>query len=101
MKLLSLKRVLAVAAIIGLIIPRALLSYQVGHFAPLLTRALWPTAPSLIVMDGYQQSPSSYMLVLAAVAGNVLAYALAFGFLWFLVRSLTGAKRSLRNGTNI
>jgi hypothetical protein len=52
-------------------------------------------------MDGYHENVSSYTVVLAAVAGNVVVYVLAFGLLWFLVRGLTWAKRPLRNGTNI
>ena len=98
MKLPSLRSVSVVAAIIGLIVPRVFLAYHVEHFAPSLVRALWPTAPGVISMGGYHESVSAYTLVLAAVAANVLVYVLAFGFLWFVVRTLTEPKRSLRDG---
>lgn len=100
-KLPSFKRVSAVAAILGVVIPTVLFLFRMARWFPRLTFALWPTLPFLMATEGREHTLFSYMLVAATIAGNALVYVVVFDILWALGWVLRAARRSLRDGTTI
>ena len=101
MRLPRLRHVLLIGAILGLIVPSAILVST--YWRPIIFPPQWMLVvwPSLIMFMGIDDHGYSLAPLSLAVITNILIYAFVAESMWCVAWVIRGWRHSLRDGTTI
>lgn len=72
-----------------------------GRAVPDLASIFWPTWSLLMLTDGHEHAPWSYLIIAASILGNAMVYVILFAFVWCIAWTVRASITSLRDGTTI